>query len=80
MEAAKSFTGNNNESIAIAIFKKELNASSNFFNNESFPANESNEMAHRLCSSVKEAKKYCPKRWAAIQEWFKEARMVGIPV
>ena len=80
MEAAKSFTGNSNESIAIAIFKKELNASSNFFNSESFPANESDKMAHRLCSSVKAAKKYCPKRWAALQEWFKEARMVGTPV
>lgn len=76
VKAAKSFTGNNNESEAIALFKEELNASSNFFNSESFPANESDEMAHHLCSNAKAAKKYCPKRWAALQEWFKEARMV----
>ena len=76
MEAAKSFTGNNSESEAIALFKEELNASSNFFNSESFPANESDKMAHHLCSNAKAAKKYCPKRWAALQEWFKEARMV----
>ena len=80
MQAAKSFTGNNSESEAIALFKEELNASSNFFNNESFPENESDKMAHRLCSNAKAAKKYCPKRWAALQEWFKEARTVGTSV
>ena len=47
-----------------------------FFNKEPFPANESNENAHNLCTSVEEAKKYCPNRWETMEKWFAEARRV----
>ena len=47
----------------------KLNASEQFFNSEPFPANESDTAAHKNCSDVKNAKKYCPKRWAAMQRW-----------
>ena len=49
-----------------------------FFNKEPFPANESNENAHNLCTSVKEAKNYCPKRWETMEKWFAEARRVRV--
>lgn len=76
VQAAKSATGKKNESEAIELFKQELNASNNFFNAKAFPANESDKKAEDLCSSIEAAKKYCPKRWEALQNWFKEARMV----
>jgi len=65
-----------NESEAIKKFKEKLNASDNYFNDEAFPANESDKKAHDLCSSIDAAKKHCPMRWEALQSWFKEARMV----
>jgi len=65
-----------NETEAIREFKKRLNASDNYFNDKPFPANESDKNAHELCSSIDAAKKHCPKRWEALQSWFKEARMV----
>lgn len=49
-----------------------------FFNKEPFPANESDENAHNLCTSVEEAKKYCPKRWETMEKWFAEARRVRV--
>lgn len=76
MEAAKSATGKNNETEAIEEFKRQLNASSNYFNDADFPANESDDQAHQRCSSIEGAKKYCPMRWKTLQSWFKEARMV----
>lgn len=55
---------------------KLLNDSNMFFNKKSFPQNESDKNAFKLCSSAEKAEKFCPKRWQAIQEWFKETREV----
>ena len=54
-----------------------LNRSEMFYNKEEIPENESNETAHKLCSSITGAKKYCPVRWRAMQNWFSHAREVG---
>lgn len=77
IEAAKSATGISNESQAIEAFKRTLNDSSNFFNAEAFPANESDEDAHEKCNTIEKAKKYCPQRWKVLESWFNEARMVS---
>ena len=59
------------------LFIKRLNESDMYFTgDEPIPKNESDEKAHIRCSSVEGAKKYCPKRWAAMQRWFSEAREV----
>ena len=77
IEAAKSATGISNESQAIEAFKRTLNDSSNFFNAEAFPANESDEDAHENCNTIEKAKINCPQRWKVLESWFKEARMVS---
>ena len=48
-----------------------------YFADKPIPANESNADAFILCSSVEGAKKYCPNRWKAMQNWFAEARKVN---
>ena len=48
-----------------------------YFNQEEIPKNESDENAHVVCGDVEGAKKYCPTRWRAIQNWFAEAEMVS---
>ena len=60
-------------------FKEKLTSnSSDFdFNLEPIPENESDEKAHTKCSNIEGAKKYCPKRWAAVQLWMAESRKVG---
>ena len=45
-----------------------------YFNSEPIPKNESDKKAHRKCSDIEGAKKYCPKRWAALELWMAEAR------
>ena len=76
MEAAKKDTGKENETEAIKQFRNKLDSPDNYFNVDPFPDNESDSQAHVRCSSIDGAKKYCPKRWEALQSWFKEARMV----
>lgn len=76
LEIARQVTGENDNDTAKQEFIQRLNQSDMFFNKEPFPANESNENAHNLCTSVKEAKKYCPKRWETMEKWFAEARRV----
>lgn len=78
MEAAKTDTGQANETEAIKRFRNKLDSSDNYFNDQPFPDNESDRNAYTLCSSIDGAKKYCPMRWKAIQNWFNEARMVNI--
>ena len=77
-EIAKKVTGKNNESEAIKEFRSKLDSPDNFFNKDPFPDNESDAQAHVRCSTIEGAKKYCPMRWKALQEWFKEARMVSL--
>ena len=47
-----------------------------FFNDKPFPGNESDATAHKLCRSIEEAKKFCPKRWETMEIWFAESRKV----
>ena len=76
VEVAKQVTGDQNETEAVKKFKKILSSPDNFYNKEDFPANESDDQAHRRCRSVEGAKKYCPVRWKALQSWFRDTRIV----
>ena len=58
-------------------FKEKLNSSENYFNPEPIPKNESDKEAQRKCSDIEGAKKYCPKRWAALELWMAESRKVS---
>ena len=74
---ARQVTGEKDNNTAKNKFMKILNNSDMFFNDMTFPPQESNETAFKLCRTSEDAKKNCPKRWKAIQQWFKEAREVG---
>lgn len=50
---AKEVSGMSNESQAVAWFKSYINSSVMYFNQDPFPANESDEMAHHKCSNRK---------------------------
>lgn len=76
MEVARQVTDENDNKTARERFVRILNNSDMFFNNMSFPPQESTKMAFKLCSSVDNARRYCPNRWHAIQQWFKETREV----
>lgn len=41
-----------------------------FFNDEKIPENESNKDAFAKCTSMEQAKIYCPKRYKAMLTWF----------
>ncbi|KAJ7390544.1 hypothetical protein OS493_024581 [Desmophyllum pertusum] len=77
LEIARSVTKQTNNDTAKELFIKRLNESDMYFTDKPFHANESDDNAHKLCSSVEGAKKYCPKRWEAMQNWFAEARRVN---
>lgn len=66
----------NNDS-AKEQFIKRMNHSDMYFIEEEIPKNESDKNAHVVCGDVEGAKKYCPTRWRALQNWFDEARMVS---
>ena len=80
MEIAKEVTRESDNNTAIAKFRAILNSSGSYFNAEPIPKNESDKEAHRKCSHIEGAKKYCPKRWAAIQLWFAESRKAGFSI
>ena len=67
---AKNVTGFENESVAIERFKVHLSDRSQYFNEKPFPQNESFEEARKNCQGIANAKKFCPKRWQAMQAWF----------
>ena len=77
MEVAKLVTGINDTDTAVTEFRQKLNSSESYFNPEPIPKNESDKEAHRKCSDIEGAKKYCPKRWAALELWMAESRKVG---
>lgn len=47
------------------------------FFGSTIPQEESTPAAHELCSDEEGAQQHCPKRWAAMQEWFTLARQVS---
>ena len=69
--------GVNDSDQAVALFRQKLNSTDSFFNDAPIPKNETDEEAHKRCSNLMGAETYCPKRWAAMQLWFREARRVG---
>lgn len=77
LEIARGVTNQTSNDTAKEHFIQRLNESDMYFSNKPIPANESDEKAHLLCSSVEGAMKYCPKRWEAMQNWFTEARRVN---
>lgn len=78
VEIAKEVTNiHNNSDQAVKEFREILNSSNSYFD-DPIPKNESDETAHRKCSDLAGAEKYCPARWAAIQKWFEEARKVRL--
>ncbi|XP_068693503.1 uncharacterized protein [Montipora foliosa] len=76
LEVARKVTGESNDTIAVIKFRERLNSSESYFNSAPIPKNESDKEAHRKCSDIEGAKKYCPTRWAAMQLWFAESRKV----
>jgi len=71
---AKQITGLNNTGASIKQFRASLKSQSMYFNDEPLPKNESGHEAHKKCSSVDGAMKFCPMRWKAIQKWFKTSK------
>jgi len=76
VEVARQVTGEPDNQTAVAKFRAKLNSSESYFNTEPIPKNESDEEAHKKCSDIEGAKKYCPKRWAALELWMAESRKV----
>ena len=68
IKAAENETGKSGQD-AVDSFKYILNNQSSYFNDAPFPANESNEVAFEKCTSLSQAKIYCPKRHEAFQKW-----------
>lgn len=66
---AKIITGKKKRSKAVELLKKRLTSSDQWHNPAPFPANESDERAHMICTDVRSAKENCPRRWEAIQIW-----------
>ena len=80
MEVARQVTGESDNQTAITKFKAKLNSSESYFNAEPIPKNESDKDAHKKCSDIEGAKKYCPKRWAAFELWIAESRKASFVV
>ncbi|XP_031561567.1 uncharacterized protein LOC116297485 [Actinia tenebrosa] len=74
IEIAKIVTNKENEVQAVVNFRKYINSSEMYFNKEPFPANESDEHAHKFCSKMSSAKILCPVRYKTLQEWFSYTR------
>ena len=70
VQIAKELTGQQDENQAVVAFKKRLEQQSMFFNEEKIPENESNKDAIEKCTSMEQAKIYCPKRYKAMLTWF----------
>ena len=73
---AKEVTGESDNETALTKFRAKLNSSESYYNTAPIPKNESDKEAHGKCRDIEGAKKYCPKRWAAMQLWLAESRKV----
>ena len=80
MEVAREVTGESDNQTAVTKFRAKLNSSESYFNAEPIPKNESDKKAHKKCSDIEGAKKYCPKRWAAFELWMAESRKASVVV
>ncbi|XP_001632923.2 uncharacterized protein LOC5512641 isoform X1 [Nematostella vectensis] len=70
---AREVSGKTNDTEAKKLFQARLKAPDMSYNQQPFPANESDEDAHRLCRSDGAAMIFCPTRWREIQKWFVKA-------
>ena len=57
-------------------FKELINDTKMYYNDKDIPANESDANAHKVCSTVKGAERYCPHRTAAMKNWFDHSKQV----
>jgi len=78
LELAKKVTKTNDEDEAKRRFKELINDPKMYYNDKDIPANESDANAHKVCSSVKDAERYCPHRTAAMKNWFGHTKQVTI--
>jgi len=69
VQLAKDYTGFKNNVSAIDEFSIEFQAQDKYFNDKSFPANESGDEAFIKCNDIKSAEAYCPKRYKAMKAW-----------
>ena len=73
---ARNITGEDNDTTAVNKFRKILKQQKQYYNPESFPANESDSIAHKNCTSPDTAQKHCPKRWESFLTWSSVVRDV----
>lgn len=78
MKLATKVTKVDDENEAKRRFKELINDPKMFYNDKEIPANESDTNAHKVCSTVKDAEKYCPHRTAAMENWFEHTKQVTI--
>ena len=76
LELAKKITKTTDPVQAKFSFIHLINGSNMYYNDGDIPANESDKNAHKLCSSVKDAERYCPNRTAAMKNWFAHSKQV----
>lgn len=76
LDLAKNVTKENETEQAKLKFIKLINSSSMYYNDGDIPANESDENAHKICSSAKDAERFCPNRWATMKNYFDHAKQV----
>lgn len=74
MKLVREYTGKNDDTEARNLFRTEIESVGNYFNDKSFPSNESENNAFIKCIDDASAKAYCPKRWEAMQTWIKNVR------
>ena len=76
LELTKTITKETNADNAKNKFIEIINASDQFYSVGDIPANESDSNAHKLCISDEKAAMYCPKRTAAMKNWFSYTKEV----
>lgn len=76
LELAKKATKLENVDEAKRRFKELINDTKMYYNDKDIPANESDDNAHKVCSTVKGAERYCPHRIAAMKKWFDHSKQI----
>ena len=74
---AKKITKESDPDIAKQKFITLISDDSQFYNDGAIPANESDANAHKMCTDVKSAEMFCPKRTAAMKNWFAHTKEVS---
>ena len=76
MALVRDYTGESDDTKARDSFIREIQADDKYFNERSFPSNESDGNAFIKCTDAESAKLYCPQRWKAMQAWIKNINEV----